>query len=73
MALIAYLLIGLPNVLVLALLAGVMEAIPLVGPLLGIIPAGWWPVHRPDRLVWVMLPHLLFIKRKTTCWRARHA
>ena len=39
MALVAYLLIGLPNALVLALLAGVLEAVPMIGPLLGAIPA----------------------------------
>ena len=39
MALIAYLIIGLPNALVLALVAGVFEAVPMVGPLLGAIPA----------------------------------
>ncbi len=60
MALIAYLLIGLPNVLVLALLAGVMEAIPLVGPLLGIIPAGLVALSiGPDKLVWVIVATLV--------------
>ena len=39
MALVAYLLIGLPNALVLALVAGVLEAVPMIGPLLGAIPA----------------------------------
>lgn len=39
MALVAYLLIGLPNAFVLALFAGVMEAIPVVGPVLGALPA----------------------------------
>jgi len=38
-ALIAYLLIGLPYALVLGIVAGVFEAIPLVGPLLGALPA----------------------------------
>jgi predicted PurR-regulated permease PerM len=60
MALIAYLLIGLPNVLVLALLAGVMEAIPLVGPLLGIIPSGLVALSiGPDKLVWVIVATLV--------------
>ena len=39
MALAAYWAIGLPYVLVLALVAGLMEAVPLVGPLLGAVPA----------------------------------
>jgi predicted PurR-regulated permease PerM len=39
LAFIAYLLIGLPYALILALFAGVMEAVPLVGPTLGAIPA----------------------------------
>ena len=60
LALFSYLLIGLPNVLVLALLAGVMEAIPLVGPLLGIIPAGLVALSiGPDRLVWVIVATLV--------------
>ena len=40
MALVTYLLLDLPNALVLALLAGLMEAIPMIGPVLGAIPAG---------------------------------
>ena len=56
MALIAYLLIGLPNALVLALVAGVMEAVPMVGPLLGAVPAGLVALSiAPDRLVWVVV------------------
>ena len=39
MSLVAYLLIGLPNALILALIAGVLEAVPMIGPLLGAIPA----------------------------------
>jgi predicted PurR-regulated permease PerM len=36
---IGYAVIGLPNVLVLAVLAGLLEAVPLVGPVLAAIPA----------------------------------
>jgi predicted PurR-regulated permease PerM len=56
MALVAYLLIGLPNALVLALVAGVMEAVPMVGPLLGAVPAGLVALSiAPGRLVWVVV------------------
>ena len=56
MALIAYLLIGLPNALVLALMAGVLEAIPMIGPLLGAIPAVLVALSiAPDKLVWVIV------------------
>jgi len=56
MALIAYLLIGLPNALVLALLAGVLEAVPMIGPLLGAIPAALVALSiAPNRLVWVIV------------------
>jgi len=56
MALIAYLLIGLPNALVLALVAGVMEAIPMIGPLLGAIPAALVALSiAPDKLIWVIV------------------
>jgi predicted PurR-regulated permease PerM len=56
LALIAYLLIGLPNALVLALLAGVLEAVPMIGPLLGAIPAGLVALSiAPIKLVWVIV------------------
>jgi predicted PurR-regulated permease PerM len=56
MALIAYLLIGLPNALVLALIAGVMEAIPMIGPLLGAVPAGLVALSiAPGKLIWVIV------------------
>ncbi|HEX6385480.1 MAG TPA: AI-2E family transporter [Anaerolineae bacterium] len=56
MALVAYWLIGLPYVLVLALVAGLMEAVPLIGPLLGAIPAALVAVTLgPDKLIWVIV------------------
>jgi predicted PurR-regulated permease PerM len=56
MALTAYLLIGLPNALVLALAAGVMEAVPMVGPLLGAVPAALVALSMgSDRLIWVII------------------
>jgi predicted PurR-regulated permease PerM len=56
MSLIAYLLIGLPNALVLALVAGMLEAIPMVGPLLGAVPAALVALSLgPDKLVWVIV------------------
>jgi predicted PurR-regulated permease PerM len=56
MALVAYLLIGLPNALVLALIAGLLEAVPMVGPLLGAIPAALVALSLgPDKLVWVIV------------------
>ena len=56
MALVAYLLIGLPNALVLALVAGVLEAVPMVGPLLGAIPAALIALSiSPAKLVWVIV------------------
>jgi predicted PurR-regulated permease PerM len=56
MSLVAYLLIGLPNVLVLGLLAGVGEAIPLIGPLVGAVPAALMALSiGPAKLVWVIV------------------
>jgi len=56
MALVAYLLIGLPNALVLALIAGVLEAVPMIGPLLGAIPAALVALSiAPDKLIWVIV------------------
>jgi predicted PurR-regulated permease PerM len=60
LALVAYVLIGLPNALVLALVAGVMEAIPMVGPLLGAIPAAVIALSiAPSKLVWVVIATLV--------------
>ena len=56
MSLVAYLLIGLPNALVLALIAGVLEALPMIGPLLGAIPAALVALAiAPDKLIWVIV------------------
>ena len=56
MSLLAYLIIGLPNVLVLGLLAGVGEAIPLVGPLIGAVPAALVALSiGPSKLIWVII------------------
>ncbi len=60
MALVAYLLIGLPNALVLALVAGLMEAVPLIGPSLGAIPAAVIALAiAPSKLVWVIVATLV--------------
>jgi predicted PurR-regulated permease PerM len=56
LALLAYLFIGLPNALVLALMAGVLEAVPMIGPLLGAIPAALVALSiAPEKLVWVIV------------------
>lgn len=55
MALIAYLLIGLPYALVLAVIAGVLEAVPIFGPILGAIPALLIAVSlSPTKAIWVV-------------------
>jgi predicted PurR-regulated permease PerM len=60
MALAAYLLIGLPNAFVLALVAGLLEAIPMVGPLLGAIPAAIIALSvSPAKLIWVIVATLV--------------
>jgi predicted PurR-regulated permease PerM len=60
MALAAYLLIGLPNALVLALVAGLLEAIPMVGPMLGAIPAAIIALSlSPVKLIWVIVATLV--------------
>jgi predicted PurR-regulated permease PerM len=60
LALVAYSLIGLPNALVLALVAGVLEAVPMVGPLLGAVPAALVALSiAPDKLVWVIVATLV--------------
>ena len=60
MALVAYLFIGLPNALLLALVAGVLEAVPMVGPLLGAVPAAIIALSiAPSKLIWVIVATLI--------------
>jgi predicted PurR-regulated permease PerM len=60
LALIAYSFIGLPNALVLALAAGVMEAVPMIGPILGAVPAGLVALSvAPNKIIWVIVATLI--------------
>jgi predicted PurR-regulated permease PerM len=55
-AFIAYLLIGLPYLLVLAIFAGVMEMVPIFGPALGAIPAFFVALSiDPSKAIWVVV------------------
>jgi len=71
-AFIAYLIIGLPYIFVLAIFAGVMEMIPIFGPALGAVPALLVALSiDPARAVWVvvattviqMLENVFFVPR----------
>lgn len=56
MSLIFYLLIDLPYALVLAIFAGLMEAVPVVGPILGAVPAAFVALTiDPTRVIWVII------------------
>ena len=69
LALIAYLAIGLPNALTLALIAGVMEAIPMVGPILGAVPALLIAASIGlDKVVWVVAATMVIQFLRTTFW-----
>ncbi len=59
-AFIAYLLIGLPYTLVLAIFAGVMEMVPIFGPALGAIPALSVAISiDPGKAIWVVVATVL--------------
>jgi predicted PurR-regulated permease PerM len=60
MSLIAYWLIGLPYLLVLAFVAGLMEIVPIVGPILGAVPAVIVALTLgPDKVIWVIVATLV--------------
>lgn len=60
LALVAYLFIGLPYALALALIAGVFEAVPMIGPTLGAIPAGIVALSiSPSKLIWVVVSTII--------------
>jgi predicted PurR-regulated permease PerM len=59
-AFLAYLLIGLPFALVLGIIAGVMEAIPIFGPMLGAVPALLVALSiDPGKAIWVVMATIL--------------
>ena len=54
LAFISYTLIGLPNAFALGLIAGVLEAVPIIGPVLGAVPAAIVALAiDPSLLLWV--------------------
>lgn len=60
LSLVAYLIIGLPNALVLALIAGIMEVIPIIGPILGAVPAVLVAAStNPANIIWVILASII--------------
>ena len=60
MALVAYLLIGLPNAFVLALAAGLLEAVPMVGPVLGAVPASLVALSLGvNKFIWVVVASIV--------------
>src|SRR5687768_620252 len=55
-AFILYSMIGLPYTLVLVLIAGFMEMVPIVGPALGAVPALLAALSTdPDKVIWVLI------------------
>lgn len=60
MSFIAYVIIGLPNALLLALIAAIMEAVPIIGPGLGAIPAALIAFSiSPLHALWVIVATLI--------------
>lgn len=60
MAAIAYAIIGLPNVLLLGIIAGLMEIVPLIGPALGAIPALLVAASTdPTKVAWVLIAYII--------------
>jgi hypothetical protein len=60
MALVPYVIIGLPSALPLAFLAGVFEFVPLFGPTLGAIPAMLVALaFDPSKIIWVIVATIL--------------
>jgi predicted PurR-regulated permease PerM len=67
MALVAYLLIGLPNAFVLAIAAGVMEAVPMVGPALGAVPASLVALSiSPNKFIMVIIASIVIQQIENT-------
>jgi predicted PurR-regulated permease PerM len=60
LSLVAYLVIGLPFALVLAVIAGILEAVPIFGPILGAVPALMIALStHPEKAIWVVVATLI--------------
>lgn len=60
LSLIAYLLIGIPSALVLAIFVAIMEIIPFLGPLIGAVPSIVLALAlSPTKVIWVLLASLI--------------
>ncbi len=60
MALVAYVVLGVPYALVLALFAGLMEAVPYLGPILGALPAILIAASAdPAKAIWVIVATII--------------
>jgi hypothetical protein len=57
LSLIAYLIIGLPNALLLAIFAGIMEAVPVFGPSLGAAVPALLAIAsgQPTKVIWIVI------------------
>jgi predicted PurR-regulated permease PerM len=67
MALVAYLLIGLPYALALAFFAGLMEVVPYVGPVLGAVPAVLVAASfAPSQAIWVIVASIIIQQIENT-------
>lgn len=67
LSLIAYVIIGLPYALALAFFAGLMEAIPVVGPFLGAVPAILVAFSvDPSKVLWVIVAALVIQQLENT-------
>lgn len=67
MAFVAYLIIGLPHALLLAIFAGLLEAVPTVGPILGAIPAVIIGLSiSPTTALWVVLATVVIQQLENT-------
>lgn len=60
MALVAYFLIGMPYAFSLALIFGIFEAVPMIGPVLGLAPAVVLALAvAPEKILWVIIAGLV--------------
>ena len=74
-ALIVYLVIGLPAALAVALLAGLFELIPVLGPTLGAIPAVLVAfAYDPSKVIWVIIASasIQFLENNVLAPRVMH-
>jgi predicted PurR-regulated permease PerM len=69
---VAYLLIGVPQALLLGIIGGIFEIVPIIGPLLGVLPAALIILALdPSRFIWIVIAYAIIQQSESAYFTPR--